>query len=249
MTQRRKAPAALGIDLSTFCAQMDAHLGRAAGDVEAVVRAYRSGSDMVARTKADSEARTMIHEKLDRTIATKMGMIQGQRLRAVNRGGGVRMGLRANAVGKKHPKLWAAARVPQRVTLIKTAADLAPLHVPRVALPAEQWKYLEHLKKLHAKASGEVKAAREELRGIFDGVADVWDGAAVATTDGWTLGWSEQLRFNEQRCRELAAAQGIDLSELEEVITTASHKVYVLEDVDYSDEDTRERSGLGSRGL
>lgn len=218
----------LDVDLDGFSAQIEEHTGMVG--IAERFRAYRRHSDVVAALGSRSEAKVAVRARLDLEIASGRAFIQQRPVRRVSTGGKAKRALRSENVQKGNPGLWADARVAVRQLSIKSpAVMIAPIPVPRMRTMAETWDAYERLNARARSASAAAAIERDKLGEMFDRVADVWPVTAVyRTTDGWTLGRKEMLRFNEGRCRELAAERGVDLTGLEVETTTAVAVRYVL---------------------
>lgn len=235
--KRQQVPVTIMAEtLDEFAAQMDAHLGRTTGFTEAVV-AWRKHTDEVNALASRAAYRTAITDRLDRFIGTDQAVVQGQPVTHRRVGGGTRRVLRSAAVSKSHPELWAAARPVLRIMAVKHHLAIPPaLVVPRMRTAAEAWAAL----KLAQSKATAAKAAADEARRLFmecvDECADVWSGDARLTADGWTVGVTEQQRFNEALCRQVAQQRGIDLTPLEEETHSDGRLVYALGDILGGDE-------------
>ncbi|QHB37801.1 hypothetical protein I5G63_gp060 [Mycobacterium phage Imvubu] len=223
--------------LEEFAAQMDAHLGRTTGVAEAV-KNWRKHTDEANALASRGPYRQAIHDKLDAYIAADSAAVEGQPLGHRRVGGGTRTVLRSAAVSKAHPELWAAARPVMRIMAVKHHLAVPPtLRVPRMRTAAEAWAALKLAQTRATKAKAAANEARELFLAAVDECADVWDGSARLTADGWTVGVTEQQRFSEAVCRQLAQQRGIDLSAVEEETHSDGRLVYALGDILAMDED------------
>lgn len=226
----------MNVTLVEFGDQIDAHIGTATGFADAV-REWREATDRAAALDSKAAHRTVIHERLERFIATDQAVVTGRRVVARRVGGGTRVVLRSAVVEKARPELWAAAKVTSRIMAVKHPLAGPPeLAVPRMRTAAEVWAALDRAKKQATEAKKAADAARDLIMGVIEDVADMWDGEPLLTADGWTVGTKYQVRFNEARCRELAVGMGIDLSPLEHVEPSSGRLVYALADSDTTDE-------------
>lgn len=227
---RRNAPPPeqMDVSLACFAGQIDEHLGRATGFAEAVAT-YRAQTDLGAVLDSRSALRTAVHARLDANIAAGAGFVDRCAVRAVRRGGTRRVSLKADLVRHELPGLWQVSRVAQLYLEVKHPLSRAPaLAVPPMRTTAEAWAAYEQLKKRAAVAKKAADTARGTINAVLDEVAAVWDGGARVTSDGWTVGRREQLRFDAGLCRTLALQRGIDLTPVEQVVETVGHLVYVL---------------------
>ncbi len=221
--------------LDEFGAQIDAHLGRAAGFAEAV-RTWRAATDLVNALSNRAAHRAAIATKLDGFIAGG-AVVDGKPLTTRAVGGGTRRVLRSAVVEAAHPTLWVAARVTRRVMSVKHPNSGAPeLVVPPMRTAAEAWDALAVAKARARAARKDADEARSVVFGIIDATSRTWDGSPLLTADGWRVGVDYQTRFNEALCRELAAEQGIDLGVIEEDAASSVRVTYVLGGVDVADE-------------
>lgn len=235
-TPRTVPATAMDVTLVEYGDQIDAHLGQATGFADAV-RSWRTNTDLASALDSKADHRRVIQDRLDRYIDTGQAVVTGRCVVAQRVGGGPRVVLRSAVVEKAHPVLWAASKVTSRVMAVKHPLAGPPeLPVPRMRTAAEVWDALERAKKQATAAKKEADAARAVIMGVIEDTADIWDGAPLLTSDGWTVGTSLQTRFNEARCRELAVDQGVDLSPIEAVEPSAGRLVYRLVDPDTGDE-------------
>lgn len=223
-------PQPLGIDLSTFCAQIDDYTGRPAGTVEETVRTYRQASDMLKLTNSNSVHRKTVVDALERFIKSRNAVINSKPIVRTRTGGTERRVLRSRTVEKALPELWAQSRDRSTVTSISAPTPLAEVTLQPLFFVTKVWSEYERLKLLSSRANRQVEAERTALRAIFEEVDEVWSGDPKITTDGWVLGWNHTERFSETRCREHAQLQGIDLSDVEEVAFSAVRTIYEIND-------------------
>jgi hypothetical protein len=205
----------LDIDLHTFCGQMAEHTGLSG--VEAAVRDYRANTDLARAVGSRSQAKAAVRAKLEIEFANGMGWVGGRQVRKVASGGKTRRVLRAAVVEKREPGLWEASRIRQVNLDIKSGLAVVPkVYVPPMRTMTEAWAAYEQLNKQGTEATKKAEAARDKLRALFEGVADVWPVEELyVTSDGWTLGRNELRRFNEAVCRAEAAKLNIDITTLE----------------------------------
>ncbi|AYD82057.1 hypothetical protein I5G60_gp63 [Mycobacterium phage Saguaro] len=226
------------VDMATLAAQMSEHSG--VGNVEGLIRDYRRYTDLAAALGTKAEVRQAVRAKLDRLIETPGGAwINGARLTKVTRGAKPRRVIRAAVVAQRAPQLWLASRKPTTVLDIKSGLALVGKQaVPPMRTQAEAWKAYEQLNRRATDAKARADTAREQLRELFEAVADVWPLEQLyLTSDGWTLGRSQRLTFDAGRCRELAGSHGVDVAELEveELSPMSTH--YVLVDTSEGEAD------------
>lgn len=234
-TRTRQRVELIDMTLVGLSAYVDERLGRAVGFAEAVVE-WRKQSDLANALASTAAYRRAVAEKIERYTAMGHDHVAGQR---VVRRDTVRVTttVRSAAVERAHPALWSQARVLTRSMAI-TAPATSPvlvLSVPSMPTMAEAWRVHTLAVKRCTAAGNARDAAKDVLVEAIDGLSGEWDGTPRLTTDGWTVGMSEGLRFNAARCMELAVEAGIDLSAVAETKTSVQTR-YALVDNEIGDE-------------
>jgi hypothetical protein len=191
-----------GVDLDTFSASIDSHIGTPVGFADKV----RHLADLKATIKAAGERRAAVYDALKtahggggaQVVPIGAGGVENKVLRLATTRGGVSRTVPSEVLKKADKAAWEAARRP-RAKLSLTApatyrpgggaVKLPPLPRADMGLAQLVALYQSPLFDVIATCDNEVEDVRDDLEKIAANAG--WDGGiengALLTTDGWQL--------------------------------------------------------------
>ncbi|ATN89308.1 hypothetical protein SEA_SHEILA_63 [Mycobacterium phage Sheila] len=234
----KTSPVRLDMDLDEFTGHVNDLLGYDT-QLGENIRIWRRSRNVINTLGSGSVFAKELNAAMDAAVGSvgvAEGLCHGTNKRVYRRhmAAHTKTVVRSEAVKKRCPELWLAARKPS----FRMGCDTktAPVAVPKIR-PGYVGKLIE----AKTEAAQRLKYAREHELRVKDHLytttfgieaEDGWTGnPPYALSDGWVIGWTKTQRYSEALAKEKAPEFGVDLTEITEYVTVPPRVFYVVGDL------------------
>lgn len=235
----RKTPSAehLDVDLAGVAARFDEWIGRPSGIAIAVPK-YRTNRDRVGALEGKAR-KAAIRTACEKALARGSYHDGRRRIERVSRPDRTFKRLTSEAVRQAAPALWEASRAVQVRLAIKAPQPARPLPVIRAVSTDVLISELAREHDWLTAAKAAETASREAVMAVFTEVeqATDWRGELLATTDGWTIGYTSGEMFSAKLAAQLAPQFDVDVEAIKVEVITRGSTFYRIVDLDSGDDD------------